>query len=76
MPVEVVLEIASTLPTPVVATLLTWLSAFCAAALRLALLEVAEPRAACVWGCTGSSSSGINNSRETISEHMGVGQSR
>lgn len=45
IPVEVVLEMASVLPTPVVATLLTWLVAFCAAALRLALLEVADPRA-------------------------------
>lgn len=46
MPVDVVLEIASTLPTPVLAVLLTWLVAFCADALRLALLEVADPRAA------------------------------
>jgi hypothetical protein len=46
MPVDVVLEIASTLPTPVLAVLLTWLVAFCAEALRLALLEVADPRAA------------------------------
>lgn len=46
MPVDVVLEIASTLPTPVLAMLLTWLVAFCAAVLRLALLEFAEPIAA------------------------------
>jgi len=49
MPVEVVLEMAPTLPTPVVATLLTWLVAFCAAALRLALLDVADPRAVGCW---------------------------
>jgi hypothetical protein len=46
IPVEVVLLMASTLPTPVLALLLTWLVAFCAAVLRLALFEVAEPRAA------------------------------
>jgi hypothetical protein len=45
MPVDVVLETASTFPTPVLAVLLTWLVAFCAAVLRLALLEVAEPSA-------------------------------
>lgn len=46
IPVDVVLLMASTLPTPVLARLLTWLVAFCAAVLRLALLDVAEPRAA------------------------------
>jgi hypothetical protein len=46
MPVDVVLDTLATLPTPVLATLPDLLVAFCAAVLRLALLELADPRAA------------------------------
>lgn len=46
MPVDVVLEMLAVLPTPVLATLPDMPTAFWAAVLRLALLEVADPSAA------------------------------
>lgn len=60
IPVDVVLLMASTLPTPVLARLLTWLVAFCAAVLRLALLDVAEPRAAVEMKVDSKGGSGVS----------------
>ena len=60
IPVDVVLLMASTLPTPVLARLLTWLVALCAAVLRLALLDVAEPRAAVEMKVDSKGGSGVS----------------